>query len=264
MAILSSPAVRVENTYSLPIKSDRFAPTNERSQRTQPLMRKFEIVSLLPCGSARTSHHLAPATDLFEATSSAFARGTLISTPMGPTAIEDLYPGDLIDTIDGNPEPVVWIGSTSYGPSQSLPNSSLNGLIRILSDGYSNSGSFGDLMLGPSARLLQSRPSLEQIIGVKSVLTPARDLEDGHSAFVVTPPSSVRLFHVCLQRHTAIYAGGRPVETYHPGKGIEDALGDNMRSLFLSLFPQIERFEDFGSLAFPRMSKDTLESLTRS
>jgi hypothetical protein len=227
-------------------------------------MRKFEIACLLPCGNARTSHHLAPATDLFEATSSAFARGTLISTPHGPMAIEDLCPGDLVDTVSGDPEPVVWIGSTSFSPAQTLPNSSLTGLIRVIADGYSKSGALGDLVLGPNARVLQSRPSLEQIIGVKSVLTPARDLEDGHSAFMVTPPCTVRLFHVRLQRHAAIYAGGRPVETYHPGKGIEDLLGENMRSLFLSLFPNVDQFEDFGPLAYPRMSKDTLESLTHS
>ena len=264
MAIDLSPALRADNTYSLPIKIDRFAHSQERSQRTQPLMRKFEIAVLLPCGAARTSHHLAPATDLFEASSSAFARGTLISTPSGPVAIEDLYPGDLIDTVGGNPEPLVWIGSTSFAPSQNLPNTSIKGLMRLIADGYSKSAALGDLMLGPNARLLQSRPALEQLIGVKSVLTPVRDLEDGHSAFLVTPPSAVRLFHLRLPRHTAIYASGRPVETYHPGKGVEDLLGENMRTLFLSLFPDIENFEDFGPLAYPRMSKETLESLTRS
>ena len=111
--------------------------------------------------------------------------------------------------------------------------------------------------------MLQRPPSLEEKIGVSCVLTPARDLEDGHSAFLVSPPSPVRLFHLRTKKHTAIYANGREVETYHPGKGAEDQLGENMRSLFLSLFPDIDRFEDFGALAYPRMSKETLESLTR-
>lgn len=264
MANQLSPALRAENTYSLPIKSDRFAPSKEQSVRTQPLMRKFEIASLLPCGNARTSHHLAPATDLFEATSSAFARGTLISTPHGPVAVEDLYPGDLIDTIDGDPQPMVWIGSTSYVPAQALPTSSLKGLIRLLSDMHSKAGTMGDLLLGQNARLLQISPALEQSIGVRAVLTPVRDLEDGHAAFSVSPPSPVRLFHLRLPKHAAIYANSRAVETYHPGKGVEDQLGANMRTLFLSLFPDINNFEDFGALAYPRMSKETLESLTQN
>jgi len=263
MANQLSPALRAENTYSLPVTTDRYSPSQERSQRTQPLMRKFEIASLLPCGAARTSHHLAPATDLFEAACSAFARGTLISTPMGPVAVEDLLPGDLIDTVNGDPEPLIWIGSTSFVPAQALPTSSVKGLIRLVSDGYSNIGSLGDVLLGENARLLQRPPSLEEKIGVSCVLTPALDLEDGHSAFLVSPPSPVRLFHLRTKKHTAIYANGREVETYHPGKGAEDQLGEHMRSLFLSLFPDIDRFEDFGALAYPRMSKETLESLTR-
>ena len=262
MAHQLSPALRSENTYSLPVKTDRFAPSQERPQRTQALMRKFEIAKLLPCGDARTSHHLAPATDLFEATCSAFARGALISTPMGPVAIEDLYPGDLVDTVDGDPMPVTWIGSTSFVPAQALPTSSLKGLIRLVADGYSNSSALGDLLLGQNARLLQSSPALKEKIGVGAVLTPVRDLEDGFSAFLISPPSPVRLFHIRTAKHAAVYANGRAVETYHPGKGVEDLLGNNIRSLFLSLFPDIDKFEDFGALAYPRMSKDTLESLT--
>jgi hypothetical protein len=135
--------------------------------------------------------------------------------------------------------------------------------MRLVADGYSKAGAHCDLLLGPNARMLQDHPALEQAIGVRSVLTPVRDLEDGYGAFFVSPPSRVKLFHLRLAKHAAIYANGRAVETYNPGKGVEDQLGDNMRSLFLSLFPDIEHFSDFGALAYPRMSKDTLESLTR-
>lgn len=256
-----TPALRADLSYPFPVTRDRFAHSEERSQRTQPLMRKFEIASLLPCGNARTSHHLAPATELFEATSSALARGTLISTPQGPVAIEDLMPGDLVDTVNGTPEPVIWISSTSFIPNQTLPNSSLTNLIRIMADGFGTRTSLSDVLLGPGARLLQTREALERSIGVHCVLTPARDMEDGHSIIQVTPPSTIRLFHLRLPAHSAIYAGGRPVETYHPGRGALDDLGTNMTSLFLSLFPDIEKFEDFGPLAYPRMSRDTLESL---
>ncbi len=259
-----SPALWAENTYSLPVTTDRFALSKERSQRSQPLMRKYEIASLLPCGDARTSHHLAPANDLFEATSSAFARGALIATPNGPIAVEDLLPDDIVDTVDGTPQTLVWVSSTSYIPTQSQPNSTLTGLMRLVADGYSKAGAHCDLMLGPNARLLQEHPNLEKAISVRSVLAPVRDLEDGYGAFFVSPPSRVKLFHLRLAKHAAIYANGRAVETYHPGKGVDDQLGDNMRTLFLSLFPDIEVFTDFGPLAYPRMSKDTLESLTRN
>lgn len=261
MANHITPALRADNPYSLPVKSDRFARENQRSQRTQPLMRRFEIASLLSCGRARTSHHLAPATKTFEATCAAFARGTLISAPTGPIAIEDLLPGDIIDTVDSGPQRVIWIGSTTYIPAQASPTSSLTSLIRFLPDGYDGRTAMGDLLLGPSARLLQTRVALEQSLGVKSVLTPARDFEDGHRAFLITPPSPVRLFHIRTGEHASIYANGRCVETYHPGRGVADEMGDATRSLFLSLFPDISDLDDFGALKYPRMSRETLESL---
>lgn len=261
MATPLTPALRAEDTYSVPVKSDRFARQDGPSQRTQPLMRKFEIASLLPCGGARTSHHLAPATEIFEATSAAFARGTLIGAPTGPIAIEDLMPGDMIDTVDGGQQKVIWIGSTTYVPAQSAPATTLTRLTRLFADGDGGPGALGDLLLGPAARLLQTRAALEQAIGVRSVLTPARDLEDGHWAVQITPPSPVRLFHLRLASHAVIYAAGRPAETYHPGRGIEETLGENARSLFLSLFPDVTDFAEFGALSYPRMSAETLESL---
>ncbi|MEM9580884.1 MAG: Hint domain-containing protein [Pseudomonadota bacterium] len=263
MASHLTPALRAEGTFSVPVKSDRFAQTDGRSQRTQPLMRKFEIASLLPCGSTRTSHHLAPSTELFEATSTAFARGTLINAPGGPIAVEDLIPGDRIETVDGRICPVVWIGSTTYVPAQTAPATTLTRLIRLLDGGFGAHTNLGDLMLGPAARLVQRRSALEHSIGVSAVLTPIHDFEDGHTAVEITPPSPVRLFHLRLPAHAAIYAGGRPVETYHPGKLDVDAMGENMRSLFLSLFPDVETFDDFGPLNYPRMSRETLESLMR-
>ncbi len=42
------------------------APRDEVAPRKPQVMRKFEVTSLAPDGGARSSHHLAPATPLFE------------------------------------------------------------------------------------------------------------------------------------------------------------------------------------------------------
>ncbi len=39
-----------------------------------------------------------------------FTQGTLIETPQGPRAIEDIAPGDLVLTLDNGPQPVRWAG----------------------------------------------------------------------------------------------------------------------------------------------------------
>ncbi len=261
MATHLTPALRADVSYSVPIPSDRFARRNERSQSATPLMRKFEIARLLPDGSSRTSHHLAPATPVFEATSAAFAHGTLITTPDGPIAVEDLIPGDLINVQDGPAKPVLWIGSTTYVPAQTTAATALTHLSRVLPDAFGSSIHAGDLLLGPAARLIQSRSSLQSVLGIRAILTPIRDLEDGYSVLRITPPSPVRLYHIMLEQHSIIFAGGRPVESYHPDAGTRNMLGTSSQALFLSFFPQLTSFDDFGELRTPRMSQDMLDRL---
>ena len=112
---------------------------------------------------------------------------------MGPVAIEDLYPGDLVDTVNGDPMPVTWIGSTSFVPAQALLTSSFKGLMRLVADGYSKPGALGYLLLGRNTRFLQSSPALKEKIGISAVLTSVRDLENGFSAFLVSPPKPCAL-----------------------------------------------------------------------
>ena len=60
-------------------------------------MRSYEIAALRADGSLYIGQDKAPAVPLFENAFSAFARSTLITTPQGPTAIEDLQPGDTVN-----------------------------------------------------------------------------------------------------------------------------------------------------------------------
>ncbi len=39
-----------------------------------------------------------------------FVAGTMIATPSGPRAVEDLRPGDLVETLDHGPRPLRWVG----------------------------------------------------------------------------------------------------------------------------------------------------------
>ena len=41
-----------------------------------------------------------------------FTAGTLIDTPSGPRAVEELRPGDLVTTRDHGPAPLLWAGAS--------------------------------------------------------------------------------------------------------------------------------------------------------
>ncbi|MGR3270310.1 Hint domain-containing protein [Thalassococcus profundi] len=232
----------------------------EPAKRGVSLMRRYEVSALLPDLTLVQKTHVAPASPLFEGTASAFARGTPIRTVRGQVAVEDLLPGDYIETVKG-PAPVVWIGSTTYVPGVADANSSLTSLTRITADGFGMGRPMSDLLLGPAARMILRRDRLRSILGGDAVFVPVQDYADGDRIFAVEPGGSVQMFHLMLQKHSTIRVGGLEMDTYHPGRALSSTLGHNMRALFLSMFPNIEQVADFGELCLPRTTREVIDNL---
>ncbi|MBV2359762.1 Hint domain-containing protein [Thalassococcus sp. CAU 1522] len=223
-------------------------------------MRKYEAAALLPDLTISFQNHVAPAIPLFEEATSAFARGTLIQTVRGPVAIEDLLPGDYIETAGGS-EPVMWIGSTVFVPGDCGEASILTHLTRITPDTFGLGRPGTDLLVGPAARMVQRREKLRELIGQDAVLAPVADFADGDRLLRVQPHGGVQLFHLMLKRHTILQVGGIEMESYHPGHSAGQTMSAATRALFLSMFPNLEGLEDFGQLAMTRTTRAALESL---
>ena len=213
-----------------------------------------------PDGFSVDSRHIAPANAVFEAAFSAFARGTLIATPGGQRAIEDLLPGMPVETEKG-PMPIAWIGSMAMVPSAPVESPELVRMTRIMADTFGFSRPMPDLVLGSGARLLRVPEALREMSTQTRILTPAHAFVDGVNVIEVTPPTPVALFHLCLPQHAIIRAAGLEVETYHPGADTLQGMGQNMKALFMSLFPHLNGLDGFGPLAHPRAGQTTLESL---
>mgnify|MGYP000058134518 CR=1 FL=1 len=167
----------------------------------------------------------------------------------------------MVETQEFGPLELVWIGSTTLVPNATDQSPDMTRLTRVMADSFGFSKPMADVMFGPAARLLNGRPGLQQLTGSAKVLTEMRDFTDGMSVIALTPPTPVRLYHLRLRHHATISAGGLWVETYHPGLNATQALGQNMKSLFLSFFPDIESLSEFGALTYPRVSMEKLESL---
>ncbi len=212
-------------------------------------MRSFEIAALRADGSLYIGQDKAPAIPLFESAFSAFARGTLIATPHGDVAIEDLQPGDMVNTSSGEPAKLIWVGSSSFVPADAgrrMP------LIRIMADSFGQGRPNTFLTVGPAARILHTPHHLRSEAGERRLLTPVREFVDGVNVIEVVPPTPVRLFHICLDRHAAISAGGVELETFHPGANATRTVSHSLRDRFLGMFPQVGHITDFGPLAHPR------------
>lgn len=228
--------------------------------RGSSLMRKYEIKALGQGHGILEKQVIAPATEIFEHTATAFARGTLIGTERGPMAVEDLLPGDKIKSSNGV-VPIVWIGSTTYVPNINATDTQLTRLYRITAEAFGFGRPATDILVGPGARMTLRREHLRAIIGKDTVLVPVSDYCDGDRVFEVNPPGSVQLFHIALRRHGTLNVGGFEMESYHPGRNAGAELGQNSRALFLSMFPNLEMLDDFGEVTLTRTTREVVENL---
>ncbi|MCR9126635.1 MAG: Hint domain-containing protein [Rhodobacteraceae bacterium] len=222
-------------------------------------MRRYEVKSLAADGTVAEARHVAPALPLFEDAFCAFARGALIETTAGPMAIEDLLPGDMVLPVDGDPLPVVWIGSTSLVPGHRTSAGRKTNLTRITESSFGPGRPSASLVLGPSARLLQTPAHLRGLPGGERMLTPLRSFLDGVNVIDTTPPGTIQTYHLCLPRHAIIRLSGLEFETYHPGASVTRQMNPTMRDVFLALFPHIHQLGDFGLLAHPRAAGEDLD-----
>ncbi len=180
-----------------------------------------------------------------------------METPDGTIAIEDLQPGEFLNTSSGEPAQITWIGSTVFAPQSCGARTSL---IRIMADTFGPSRPSSFVTVGPSARLLQTTPALRSVAGGAPLLTPAMNFVDNVNVIEVTPPTPIRLFHLCLTRHAAINVGGIEMETFHPGMAAARNIPHADRDFFLSAFPRIAHIADFGPLAHPRAPEQEFQA----
>lgn len=131
-----------------------------------------------------------------------FAAGTRIAVPGGWAAVEDLGPGDLVETAEG-PRPVVWAAARRLDAADLEARPDWRP-IRL------RAGSFGllrDLILSPQHGVV-----------VAGRLIRARHLAAwGAGARVARGMRAVRYHHLLLPRHGLIRAEGAWCESFYPG-----------------------------------------------
>ncbi|WP_417239328.1 Hint domain-containing protein [Celeribacter halophilus] len=237
---------------------------NRFAERPNYAQRRYDVLWQAKNGDICDSTISAPALPQFESAFNAFARGALLPTPQGPVAIEDLLPGDEVETIDNGVQRVEWIGSMTLDPKGTrAANAKPERLYRIMADSFGLGRPAPDLMLGTGARYLLRADALKTTYGTSQALAPVSGLVDGNSVIEVTPISSVRSYHIGLARHSLLRVNGVELESYHPGITAAGQLYGDLRGRFMALFPHLETLGDFGALAQLRLSPTDVLELTR-
>jgi hypothetical protein len=130
-----------------------------------------------------------------------YAAGTLIATPDGEVAVENLQIGDPVLTASGAARPVTWLGHRRirFAARSDVPRPHP---IRIRADAFAPGQPKRDLVLSP-----------DHAVFVDGVLIPIRHLVNGATILRETV-ASVAYWHVELASHDILLAEGLPAESY--------------------------------------------------
>ena len=130
-----------------------------------------------------------------------YARGTLIRTPSGDRAVEDLKEGDAVLTANGGTEAIKWVGRRSVNCRQH-PAPETVWPIRIKAGALGHQLPKRDLVLSPQHAIL-----------AEGVLIPAKILVNGVNV-VVDETDSIEYYHIELPHHDLLVAEGLAAESY--------------------------------------------------
>ena len=143
-----------------------------------------------------------------------FAKGTMIRTPKGEVAIQELKVGDIVETLDRGPQPVQWIGSRWVSAASMRDFEGLKPI--VIKQGAC--GNDRPLVVSQQhAIALQSLPMSEGVL--PDCLVRAKHLAQhfGGLARVAHGTREVSYYHILLPNHDLLWANGVLAETLRLG-----------------------------------------------
>ena len=167
-----------------------------------------------------------------------FARGTMILTPDGPRAIEDLAAGDMVITRDHGSQPIRWMGRRVVRAVELRRNPNFRP-IRIAAGALGRNTPSADLVVSPQHRILVRSTIAQRMFGTIEVLVAAKQLLQVEGVDICTDLPSVEYFHMLFDRHQVVYANGAAAESLFTGPEALKSVGAAAIDEILALFPEL-------------------------
>ena len=138
-----------------------------------------------------------------------FAPSTPIATPSGERPAASLKRGDLVETVDAGPQPVLWSGRIGLPALGSLRP------VRLCAPSF---GATRDLWLLPQHRIALGGAAVEYLFSEDEVLVSVRHLVDGVSAQQPDRPCVLAWHGLLLEGHHLLIADGSHIESLSLGR----------------------------------------------
>jgi T5SS/PEP-CTERM-associated repeat protein len=130
-----------------------------------------------------------------------FARGTRIATPNGEVPVECLALGDTVLTLDGEAEPIVWIGTGRQLLTPGRRSAATPVIVRKDA-------------LADNVPCRELRVTKGHSLFIGDALIPVEYLVNHRSIVWDDRADEIEVFHIELARHAVLLADGAPAESY--------------------------------------------------
>lgn len=167
-----------------------------------------------------------------------FTPGTRIRTETGDVAVEDIRPGDRLQTKDNGVQDVRWIGTKRVSGARLFAMPELRP-IRLRRGALGVDRPDEDLLVSPLHKMLVQGPRARALFNSDEVLVAARDLIDDRLVIRDHTVQNVTYVHLLLDRHEVVFANGLETESFHPGADALAAVDASQRENLFGLMPDI-------------------------
>lgn len=167
-----------------------------------------------------------------------FTPDTQITTPDGPRLIRSLRQGDLIQTRDAGPQPVLWTGHRRMTGARLYAMPHLRP-VRFRAGALGIGRPQDDLLVSPQHRMLIKGAAARALFNTDEVLVAAEDLINDTSISVDHLIREVTYVHILLEKHHIVWANGLETESFHPANTALDTVDPVQRGGLLEILPTV-------------------------
>jgi hypothetical protein len=165
-----------------------------------------------------------------------FTPGSRILVEGGPKLIENLRPGDRVQTRDNGLQEILWTGHRRITGARLYAMPGLRP-IRFRTGALGIGRPDQDLLVSPQHRMLLRGPAAQALFSVDEVLVAAEDLLNDTTITVDNDLREVTYIHMLLPQHNILWANGLETESFHPSNTSIETIDERQRAGLLDIVP---------------------------